>query len=115
MDDYNKEFQIKGDGKVQLSFDSSGAVTATSSQAVTSHLGTIEAVGIENLVDVLSHEISSQYGFCTHLVKFVDGGEVEFAYNTKGEIIKCEGRKVLTQVLNGRKIIFSMKPINTEA
>lgn len=111
MDKENKEFQIVGDGEIQISLGIDGVVSATSDQAVTSNLGTIEAVGIENLVDVLSHEISTQYGFRSHLVKFSDGGEVEFAYNSKGEIIKCQGRNVLTHVLNGSKVVFSMKPI----
>lgn len=115
MNEHNKKFQIKGAGEVQIAVGNDGAVVATSDQAITSHLGEIDAVGIENLVDVLSHEISNQYGFRTHLVKFVDGGEVEFAYNSNGEIIKCVGRKVLTQILNGRKVIFSMKPISTKA
>ncbi|MGH8539193.1 MAG: hypothetical protein ACRETW_01635, partial [Stenotrophobium sp.] len=84
-----KPFSVKPEGTVSMRIGSDGKVSASSDQPLEIDLGTIKSVGIENIIDVKSHAINAQYGFVTHLVVFRDGGEVEFAYNNSGQIIKC--------------------------
>ncbi|AXQ28505.1 hypothetical protein D0B54_07325 [Solimonas sp. K1W22B-7] len=69
-------------------------------------LGTIKSVGIENIGDVKEHSINNQFGFVSHFVRFTNGGELEFAYNAQGQIVKFEARNLQTVVQNGERLMF---------
>ncbi len=110
MSDKPHQFSIKPDGLMFVTTGADGKLYVQSDQPITIDLKTISSVGIENLVHVKSHEINELYNFISHLVRFRDGGEVEFAYNSDGVLLKCQGRKVLAVVQNGERLIFKMKP-----
>ena len=53
--------------------------------------GPIQAVGIENIADVESHEISREAGATLHLIQFRGGGQFRFLYTDEGVIHACNG------------------------
>lgn len=106
----SKKLTVTPEGEMTIKTDANGHVNMSSDQPVSMNLGKIESVGIEHLVDVAEHTINEQLGFVSHLVKFRDGGTVEFAYNSSGQIVTLRGHNVLTTVEAGTRVLFKMKP-----
>lgn len=101
---------MRPEGTATLKTAADGSVLASSDKPINIDLGHIEAVGIRNLVDVESHEITRVAGMTSHFIRFFGGGEVIFAFNEQGKIIECRGLGVLSMVVNGRELVFSKKP-----
>jgi hypothetical protein len=55
----------------------------------------IKCVGIKNIANVQSHEVNTLFGSRSHVVRFVNGGVLNFAYNAQNEIIELSAQKVL--------------------
>lgn len=64
----------------------------------------LTSVGIKNLVDVTEHHITTIVGSRSHLVRFVNGGELQFAYNASGQLIELSTFK-LTVTLSPKNAI----------
>lgn len=48
----------------------------------------ISSVGIKNIGYVEHYEVNTLFGSRSHVVRFVNGGVLQFAYNDKNEIIE---------------------------
>lgn len=105
-----KSFTVRPEGTMQLSTAPDGSVTTSSDKPVYVDLGHIDAIGIRNLVDVESHQITRVAGLTSHYIRLFGGGEVILAFNEQGEIVECSGLGVLSQIVNGRELVFSKKP-----
>jgi hypothetical protein len=57
-------------------------------------VGQIKSVGIKNIGNVQSHQINTLFGSRSHVVHFVNGGVLQFAYNAKNELIELAGAKL---------------------
>jgi hypothetical protein len=68
----------------------------------------ISSVGLENICDVEAHFINNVLGSTSHLIKFRNGGEVNFAYNTKGQLVDFFAKNVKLLFDQNHKIIFSI-------
>jgi len=53
----------------------------------------IKSIGVKNILDIESHRINTVLNSRSHLIKFSNGGELIFSYNSKGELIdfKAQG------------------------
>ena len=54
----------------------------------------IVSVGLGNLCEVQSHCINHILGSTSHVVQFVGGGYVQFAYSDRGELLELVGQAV---------------------
>ena len=111
MDNKPKSFTVRPEGTMQLTTSADGSVYTSSDKPVHIDLGHIEAIGIRNLVDVESHEITRVAGMTSHFIRLHGGGEVVLAFNDQGQIIECRGLGVRSTVLNGRELVFSKQAI----
>jgi hypothetical protein len=68
----------------------------------------ISSVGLENICDVEAHFINNVLGSTSHLIKFRNGGEVNFAYNTKGQLVDFCAKNVQLLFDQNQKVIFSI-------
>ena len=59
---------------------------------------TIASVGIVNLTEVVEHHITTIVGSRSHLVRFVNGGELRFAYNGAGDLIELKSRGMVASI-----------------
>lgn len=109
MTDQPKSFNIRPEGAMSIKTQSDGTVNAVSDKPVTIDLGTIEAIGIGNLVDVESHDITRVAGITSHFIRLHGGGDVVLAFNEQGKIIQCQGLNVRSTVVNGSELVFSKK------
>ena len=68
----------------------------------------ISSVGVENICDVEAHFINTVLGSISHLIKFRNGGEVNFAYNTNGQLVDFCAKNVNLHIDQNHKVIFSI-------
>lgn len=70
-----------------------GARLTRSDGQIRAELPTVTSVGLCNLCEVHSHEVVHVAGMASHSVRFMDGGQLRFAYNDRGELVElvCQG------------------------
>lgn len=73
-----------------------GARLTRSDGQVVADLPVVTSVGLCNLCEVRSHEVVHVAGLASHRVCFLDGGQLRFAYNDRGQLIElvCHGVSV---------------------
>jgi hypothetical protein len=73
---------------------------------ITAELSAIKSVGIADLADVQSHEIVRIFGSVSHHVRFVGGGELRFAYNTRSELLELSANGVKGSISEDHRLVF---------
>ncbi len=110
MSDEPKPFKVQSDGELTRKENPDGSLSLTGKANVSLHIDSIKAIGVENLVDVEVHTINRVFGSVSHYVKFFDGGEVKFSYNsTSGELLEFSAAGVDAYVTNGERITLKMR------
>jgi hypothetical protein len=67
----------------------------------------IKSVGVANIIDVVTHHINTVMNSRSHLIKFCNGGEVAFAYNSKGELIELSAKGMGLFINQNDELMFS--------
>ena len=67
----------------------------------------ISSVGIANLALVQSHQINRVAGSTSHVLSFVGGGHLCFAYSVQGRLIELSGEGVGIHVGSNHEVIIS--------
>jgi|SRR6185503_21020353 len=106
MADKPKSVKIEATGKMTAKENPDGSVSLSGGEAANIHLETIKSVGIENLVDVEVHTINFVFGSVSHYIKFFGGGEIQFSYNSQGEILEFTAKNVDAEVQNGERLFL---------
>lgn len=100
-----KEPNAVGDINLSIKGD---VITINTNGETTMELSSIKAVGITNLGDVTEHHITTIVGSRSHLVRFANGGELQYAYNAAGQLIDLTFGNLLMRVTNGNEISFGV-------
>lgn len=74
---------------------------------------TIKSVGIEHLSDVVEHQITTILGSTSHMVRFINGGRLEFAYNSEGKLIELNSRNLAVKITRDGEILFLIPIVQT--
>jgi hypothetical protein len=69
-------------------------------------LDEIRAVRVEDLAQVLDHRIARIMGSTSHVIRFIGGGELRYAYNSRGQVIELSATGVKGAVSPGRVVTF---------
>lgn len=69
-------------------------------------LDEIRAVRVEDLSQVLDHRIARIVGSTSHVVRFIGGGELRYAYNSRGQVIELSANGVKGVVSASRVVTF---------
>ena len=69
-------------------------------------LDEIRAVRVEDLSQVLEHRIARILGSTSHVVRFIGGGELRYAYNSRGQVIELSASGVKGAVSPNRVVTF---------
>jgi hypothetical protein len=77
------------------------------SQTVRVALDEISAVCVDDLAQVLDHRIARILGSTSHVVQFIGGGELRYAYNSRGQVIELSAVGVLASISPQRVVSFS--------
>ena len=74
----------------------------------------ITSVGITNLTEVTEHHITSIVGSRSHLLRFTNGGELRFAYNSLGQLIELRSRDLTANIAQGNVITYAIPDEQTQ-
>lgn len=69
-------------------------------------LDEIRAVRVEDLSQVLEHRIARIVGSTSHVIRFIGGGELRYAYNSRGQVIELSATGVKGAVAPNRVVTF---------
>ena len=69
-------------------------------------LDEIRAVRVEDLSHVLDHRIARIMGSTSHVIRFIGGGELRYAYNSRGQVIELSATGVKGAVSPNRVVTF---------
>ena len=95
------------DGSVELTTQS-GIISAISDNDLVVDLPHIASVGIKNIAEVVEHLTASVLGSRSHMVRFVNGGVLEFAYSNTGELIELKATGLVTIIQPGNEVLFTL-------
>lgn len=70
-------------------------------------LDEISAVRVDDLAEVLEHRIARIVGSTSHVVRFIGGGELRYAYNSRGQVIELSAEGVRAAISPQRVVSFS--------
>ena len=66
----------------------------------------INTVGIRDIADVVEHRINTIVGSHLHMVRFVNGGLLTYAYNDAGELIELVSNNLAADVSVENEIVY---------
>ena len=69
-------------------------------------LDEIRAVRVEDLSQVLDHRIARTLGGTSHVIGFIGGGELRYAYNDRGEVIELSATGIKGDMSPSRVVTF---------
>lgn len=69
-------------------------------------LDEIRAVRVEDLSQVLDHRIARIMGSTSHVIRFIGGGELRYAYNNRGQVIELSATGIKGAVSPNRVVTF---------
>jgi hypothetical protein len=69
-------------------------------------LDEIRAVRVEDLSQVLEHRIARIVGSTSHVIRFIGGGELRCAYNSRGQVIELSATGIKGALSPGRIVTF---------
>jgi hypothetical protein len=72
-------------------------------------LDQISGVGLSNLTQVVSHQMTEVLGTRSHVVHFVNGGVLQFAYNLQGQLLELTARNLEMKILAHGQVTFGVK------
>jgi hypothetical protein len=68
----------------------------------------LTSVGIKNITLVERHDINTLFGSRSHVVRFVNGGVLRFAYNAKNEFIELTASNLTMHLSKSGAAIFDI-------
>jgi hypothetical protein len=85
-----------------------GARFMRSDGQVLADVPVITSVGLCNLCEIRSHEVVRVAGLVSHSVRFMDGGQMRFAYNERGELVELYSRGVSVAISKDGRVLAAM-------
>ena len=77
-------------------------------------LDEIRAVRVEDLSQVLDHRIARIMGSTSHVIRFIGGGELRYAYNSRGQVIELSATGIKGVVSRNRVVTFGALGLNRD-
>jgi len=107
FDAFGTHIETNPDGSLLAKTASGTAISLDAEGNASINLERIKSVGLKNIIDVEAHNINTVAGSRSHYVRFLGGGEVQFAYNHKGQLIELSSTKVAISITRENELIFS--------
>jgi hypothetical protein len=104
--DYKVEH--RPDGGIIVRLHNGSIVGLGADGSITATLPKVSKVGIKNLGEVESHAITTIAGSRSHVVRFINGGLLQFAYNNVGDIIELSSENLKGQLTPNNEMVYSI-------
>lgn len=107
------DIECHSDGKVSVHMKSGSHFDLAKNPGIpiTVNTSNIKSVGIKNLLDIESHFIQTILNSRSHVIKFTNGGLLQFAYNKKGKLIELSSSNLRCEVSVSGEITFGVPAI----
>jgi hypothetical protein len=69
-------------------------IEATQDGGLVATVPRIHTVGVSNLCDIESHTITRIASSTSHFIRFFGGGDLQFAFTDKGELLQLSGHRI---------------------
>ena len=106
FDAFGNKISLKDDGTTSVITKAGSAIEIDANGCIKANLSSIKSVGIHNLIDVQTYNMTIAAGMTSHFVRFRDGGEVSFAYNDAGKLVNFSATKVAFTLRKGNELLF---------
>jgi hypothetical protein len=87
FENIGNKVELKPDGLLKVTSTGGSSMTVDKDGRRVFELKDLKAVSIQNIVDIASYSITHVAGMTSHFAKYVDGGQLEFAYDKQGNIV----------------------------
>lgn len=84
----------------------SGATVCLRSSAIYALFQQLRSVGVANLADVQAHYVNRIAGCTSHVVHFVGGGRLRFAFNDQGQLLELSGERLTAFATHDGRMTF---------
>ena len=74
----------------------------------------ISSVGITNLTEVVEHQITTIVGSRSHMVRFHNGGVLQFAYNSSGQLIELKSQGLAAIITSGSEVSYAIPQVKLQ-
>lgn len=98
--------ETQEDGKRIVRTAGGATMEVGTDRSVNLDLDKIEAVGIHNVADVVTHQVAEIAGSTSHYIRFHGGGELRFAYSHDGRLIELSASKISFSLSNDNELLF---------
>jgi hypothetical protein len=105
-DSQRPSIEKRPDGTVIVHTAAGAVIDIARNRNVKLDLEAIESVGIHNVIEVESHQITRIAGSTSHFIRFHGGGEVRFAYNDQGKLIELSAQHCAFSLSNKNELLF---------
>jgi hypothetical protein len=109
MSDLPKNLNVYTTEDAHTHLDAQGKPKVTYQQGVHIDLEQITSIGIANLCDVVSHTVNDILGSTSHVVRFHDGGNMQFSYSHSGELLEFSGDDIAISIQESTKLMVIRK------
>jgi hypothetical protein len=93
------------DGTVTVRFEQ-GERFALTAAGICADLTSITAVGIKHVDEVASHIINTIAGSRSHVIHFINGSLLNYAYNSEGRLIELSARNLACRISRDSELLF---------
>ena len=104
---FNYQVRQGADGAITVS-TSTGARLVLRGDGVCADLSAISTVGVKHLDQVASHTVNTIAGSCSHVIRFVNGALLQYAYNDAGQLIELSGDGLACTITRDNELLFSL-------
>jgi hypothetical protein len=88
-----------------------GSATLTASGGIEVEGTRVGRVGIADLSEVVEHTIVTIFGSVAHHIRFFNGGELHYTFNSRGELVELGGKNVCAVLkANGDYLVGAYRP-----
>lgn len=102
------EIEHHADGAITVSMGN-GRVYTLKDGNISAQLPVIKAIGIKHVAEVASHAINTIVGSRSHVIHFINGGLLRFAYN-EGHLFDLYAENLHHQLSVDNELLFYLPP-----
>ena len=92
-------------GQITVRFDKGHRFTLEGAD-IYADLASITTIGVKHLDEVASHTVNTIVGSCSHVIQFVNGAILRYAYNSAGQLIELSGHNLACSVSDKNELLF---------
>ncbi|MEJ7805569.1 MAG: hypothetical protein WKG03_06575 [Telluria sp.] len=96
------------DDQVTVRFDKGHHFTLKG-DSVFADLSSITAIGVKHLGEVESHTVNTIVCSRSHVIHFVNGAIMRYAYNSTGQLIALSGQNLAFSLSEKNELLFYMR------